>query len=691
MKVGDKRITWNWLSARECPYGDPNFGEVLSSKIKQLTTNSSLGAGGYLHYNNVAVAYTHLYGFDMEGVGANAAVITRSGNQGSIAEMRIPANAGLLSKAWNIVVGPELNWSCDATTTDAASEAQAVTMRNALAYCWHHEGFGAKGKQVAFEALAFAEGAMHIPWDMSLGTDVGVEQTAEGEERLVRSGDWRFTSIPTWDIIRDPTAKSFDQLNWIIVREWQNKFDVAEMCETDEQREAVMNAAPPMPEALWAPFQYTYNQDTDRIAVYYLYALRKPSIPGGREAMFLSDGTVLSDKPLSKAYADLPGSIGPVVVMRAGEYSGTPWPYTKFFGTLGAEQARDALYRDLLTNATAVAGNIISAEQSTLDLAMAADLFSGGPQIMPRPDGKEPPSVLQLQQSHPEHFKLTSTLGNEVQQILGIDNITAGSADVAKDLSGAAMALMTSTSVQNNSQWQASWTKFVQACGNVVLRHVQHNMTVPKRIALAGNARASLVTSFEVSGDKVQGIQRVFCTIGSALQQTDAGKYTMMEQAIKNQWVQTPEQAQTVLDTGRYDALTQELSNELLLINHENEALGRGEEVVVMLDDNHALHIKSHRSVTSSLSARQDPAIVQALQAHQDWHLRVLRETDPAILALFGQPTVGTPPGMPPGGDPGAPPSPQGEAQAPSLPTNPATGEEAAPAAGTMPPNLAIQ
>jgi hypothetical protein len=254
------------------------------------------------------------------------------------------------------------------------------------------------------------------------------------------------------------------------------------------------------------------------------------------------------------------------------------------------------------------------------------------------------------------------------------------------------MALMTSTTVQNNSQEQAVWTKFVTAVGNITLRHIQR-MSVPKRIALAGNARSSLVTATKVSKDDVQGVERVVATIGNALQQTDAGKYTLLENAMEKGWVKTPEQAQEVLDTGRYDALSEDLSNELLLIRNENEAISRGEDVPVLLDDDHMLHLKRHRSVASSLSARRDERVILALQAHQDAHIRVLRETDPSILALFGQQSVA--PAPMPGATSGTPPpqSPQEEAQAagPSLPVNPATGEKAAPVAGTPPPQLAMR
>ncbi len=695
MKTGDKKSTCSWLSTDEAPYESDEFATVLAGKLKDFTS-VNLGPGAAIHYNNVALAYTHLYGFDVEGVGANANQVTRSGNLGAIAELRIPAAAAQLRKVWNIVVGPEITWSADATTTDSASEGQAITARNSLHYFWTHEGVGAKAKEVAWDAMGMAEGAMHVPWDLSLGKPIGVEKTPEGKNKLVTSGMFDYRPVSTWDIIRDPTAKSPEALNWVIVREWPDKFDTAASCKTPEQAEACLSSSyTAAPSAIWHPFRATYQQTTDRIPVYYLYAKRSPAVPAGREAVFLEDGTLLKDGPLSEAYAEPEGQL-PVAYIAAGNYKGSPWPYCPFFGVLGCAQASDALYKDLLTNATAVSGSVISVEDDNVDGGAAVTTLSGGPQLVTRPKGTQPPVVLQLQQSHPEHFNLIGKLRGESQQILALDNITAGE-EIGANLSGVAMALMTSTTVQNNSQMQARWTNFVQDIGNITLRHIQKHLKEPIRIALAGNARSSLVSTAEVSGDSVSGIQRVFATIGSPMQQTDAGKYEIATTALKEQWAKTPEQFQTVMDTGRLDALTQDLSNELILINSENEALGKGEEVPVMLDDDHALHLKVHKAVTSSLTARRDPKVIEATQAHQDHHIRILRETDPAILQLLGQqpaappqPQGGPPPAEPEGAQP-KPPQELQQENAPGMPTNPVTKEKAGPVAGTIPPDLAIK
>ena len=710
----------NWLSPELHPYNSPGFGQALAGKLAEMSdTSGSPSTVMGMHYSNVAIGYAHQYGLDVENKGANAAVVVRSGNQGSEVELRIPATAAMMHKAWNIIVGPELAWSAVPSTTDFASESKAVNARNALTYLWTHENAGAIARGSALDALFQAETVMHIPWDKSLGTDVGpIEDSAapQGEmsatqpPRVERSGWMRFTPIPTWDVFRDRSVKAWEQQSAFIIREWQNKYDRAALCDDEdearrEQKAARCKGASGVTQIgqSWAPLQERYESSGDTIPVYYLYAKRTPSVPAGRQTVFLEDGTVLEDGPLDEAYKD----VLPVVRMSAGEYRGTPWPYTKYFACCGAAQATDALYAALTTNATAVSGPVLSVEQSAVDAGAAMATLSGGPQMVPRPDGTQPPAWVAPSPAHPEHFNLIGKFRNEVQQIIGLDALTAGE-EIGANLSGAAMVMMTSTSVQNNSQLQASWRDYVQAIGNVALKHIQHHMSEEKQIALAGNARASLVTTTTLSRDSVAGIERVTCTIGSAMTQTDAGKYEIATTALKEGWAQTPEQFQTVMDTGRLDALTQDLSNELLLVNAENEGLGKGEMVPVTPYDNHVLHLKLHRAVLASLTARRQVNVLRAVQQHMDAHVAALvaapQSMPPAVLEMLGipvvaggpgapppsgpQPSGGPPPELPANAPPGAGAKPPDGVPTPQAPKDPRSGRPAGPAAGVVPPAM---
>ena len=710
------------------PWSEPDsllFGKWLSQKITEWQKTSPFG----LHFANVSLAYAHRYGLDVKGVGANAAAVTRSGELGSVAEIRIPIAASLAAKVHNVIVGPELVWSPIATTTDYASEAQTIVARNVLQYYWHDKEVGPMAKEAREDSGYYAEGFIHAPWDEREGKDVAPVENGPPQ----KEGDIRPRLIPTWDVIRDPSFRSFDAMPFRILREFRNKYDVAAavrpedpaafdaqahhgqtfedwaQAEYDRKKRACLNSN--MTFEYWAPLQATY-EDTDLVAVFYVYHERTDSVLAGRQTVMLADGTVLDDGPLDEAYA----RVLPVHRISAGEYKGTTVPYAKFFATLGAGEAGDALRSDLLTSATGVSSNIISGvENSDFEVAQ----LGGGVKFLPRAKDDPAPQVLNLHGVNPEAYKLDDRLQNLMQQIMGVDGLTAGTQDASK-MSGAADVFLASTTVQNNSQDQAKWAAFVSRIGTSFLHIIAAKMQTPRKVALAGVARGALVTTTELSSNAVKGFDRAQVTVGGALEQTAAGKLTFAQMMLagdgKTSWVQTPQQLQTLLDTGRSDALTQDLSNELLLINAENESLGRGETNVVMLDDNHALHIKIHKSVTSNIAARKDPAIVQAAQAHLDEHIRILRETDPVVLQALGQtplpppqpmgmpgaPAGGPPqaspgaPGMPPGGQQAKPPpdapapgQPPPGAAAPLPPINPATGQRAAPIAGTSPPALA--
>lgn len=692
-----KNRTTSWLTEPE----SDKFGTLLWQHV----ADDKIWNRSSIHWRDVNLAYTHFYGGDVEAVGANASLITPSGDQGSISEIRIPNAASMIKKVHDIVTGPELSWSTVATTTDFASESKALTARSALQYYWNDKDVSSISKLTCLSGLVFAEGALHIPWDEHAGEDSQHDASALADDGKsatpLKTGDIAYHVIDTWDIIRDNSASSWESMTWIIVREWQNKYDVAATVEDPIKKAACIKSVAD-PDEYCRPFPNKYLSDTDLIPVYYLYAKRTASLPTGRQSKFLSTGVILEDDILDQAYhKELP-----VVRYAAGEYAGTPLPYTKFFACLGAQQASDSLYRDLLTNAQAVSRGIIFME-GPADNAPVTQL-AGGPKMINAPEGTKEPKVLQLSQPMPEHFQLINKYRQEVQQIMGIDSLTANLDEADSQLSGAAMALKVSTSVQNNSNLQFRWVRFCQAVGTITLRHIQYHMKEPRRVILAGQSRSSLVTSTELSGDAVRGVDRAQVTIGPAMTQTDAGRYQLAQDMIKQGWVQTPQQFQTVMDTGRMDALTQDLSNQLLMIASENEALSKGQTVPVMLLDDHILHLKLHRAVTASLSARQDPKVVAAAQAHEDKHMEILRGMDPGLAQALGiqqPPPPAPPPGQPPPGT-GAPGSPEPQAQAqkagPSLPQAkvPQPGAGSLPPAmanrsvapnGTMPPNLAVK
>ena len=69
----------------------------------------------------------------------------------------------------------------------------------------------------------------------------------------------------------------------------------------------------------------------------------------------------------------------------------------------------------------------------------------------------------------------------------------------------------------------------------------------------------------------------------------------------------------------------------------ENEKISAGEIPQAIYSDNHVLHIKEHNTVGSSTDARENPQVIQAMLAHCQQHIDLLRNTDPELLQILGQ------------------------------------------------------
>ena len=159
-----------------------------------------------------------------------------------------------------------------------------------------------------------------------------------------------------------------------------------------------------------------------------------------------------------------------------------------------------------------------------------------------------------------------------------------------------------------------------------------------------------------------------------------------------------------VLETGRLESATRATRDELLLLKTEYERLQEGVVPPVHHLHNHALHYKENAAVLYSPENLENPAVLQAVEAHLAEHylqlygvpregavdpmtgmmspgdpMRPIREA--FLMGRAPDPTLlPPPPGMPPMGGPGLPPPPPELNAGPvgppevQMPTQPLTG-----------------
>jgi len=89
------------------------------------------------------------------------------------------------------------------------------------------------------------------------------------------------------------------------------------------------------------------------------------------------------------------------------------------------------------------------------------------------------------------------------------------------------------------------------------------------------------------------------------------------------------------------------------LILYEKEQILKGTPPIALATDDHARHIREHKSIANNPAVRGNPQTLKLINDHNLEHLRLVHETDPMLMAMAN---TGVMPQLPPP----PPPTPMG-------------------------------
>lgn len=654
---------WNWVTSNAAPVGP-------AQALRELLSRAML----------------FYFGSDINSW-QSASHISRGGEQGELALVRMNHSRSLVQTLYNLILGSKVIWQAIATNSDYKSAAQTLLAAGWLEYLWRDKQVAQTAALALEYGIVTGEGFTFTPWDKSLGDDTKIPLLDE-EGNIVgvqKTGDIRYINVPGYDVVRDPRKRSYDDVDWVIVHLRQNKWNVA--AEFPELRQKILDAA-----ASQAIEQYgRYNLDivdTDDVSVYYAFHKRTPALPSGLEAAFISNECLLYRKPLS--YDNIP-----LYRLSAAEMFGTPYGYTSFFEILGLQELVDHLETAIASNQTTFATQMIAAPSGS---NISPESF-GGLKMLFYPGGLQPPAALQLTKTAPEVFSHIADLIKAMEQLMGLNSVARGE-PISGEQSGSALALLESKAKQQSTGLEGSYLRYLSAMGTGTVEIYRKKCPFERRVAISGTSNRALERqlSFNPKED-FSRVQRVQVDVGNPLAQTPNGRMQLADMMAQRFGAKlTMEQFEQVLTTGRIEPLTQGVQKQLLLVRHENERIRAGEAPPVMVDDDHVIHMRGHAEEISNPEVRDNPVALQAYMDHQNEHWSLYTTTDPARLLVFGvqPPPVVAPPGAPlpgPEGTPGpapgggAPPGLEPESAPqplPEQPTNPATGEQYVPPEGSL-------
>jgi len=724
------------------PYWASQDGDLLASAMLEKVRIFTQRFIGSRDLERLEAAVRAYFGTDEDG--DFSWKVERKGQKKQIRALKANEFRQGIQRMLAIVNGVPSEFLPVPTNTDEKSIGESLLARGVLDYYFDEAELDALCDEATEMAVVCTAAWVDVDWDATLGDLV---QSVPGVTRLPRmdatgqnvqsvtqrrSGDINAKAFLPTDVICEYESRR-PKKDWIILRSWHNRYDLAAQMELDaqtrpgltpEQRNEMMANAEQVRGLSSASntddeqliralrLQLGQVQPIDEVPVLDLRHARCPALPDGKRARLVGYSILLESGPNPFADDAHPDDLGAYEV-RAGRRFGTTRSYSGAHDTLGKCRAVDALTSIPYSNQAALGLNVVvTPAQSDLRLNKLreglASLETKRPDVMPQ--------VLPLLRTAPEIFPFRKDLIGEVGQAFGLLDQSQGRGSA--EASGTRAALDDTITQRNLSTLTKERKKLRKNVANAIVRRFKTfgaGMT-RKLPLLVGKAKAPKLRDF--SGQNMESIDRVRCEetgpfAGSYATRLAAAKDLMQIKSTDGRPTLNPEQYITLVTTGKFEPLTESANAEMQLIRAENEILSEGgmldsppqmdpatgqpipgtAKVAALWSENPWLHMREHDTVMSSVEAKQNTAVFAAWQAHQAAHLPFLLEwfaRSPRMIAKHGEPRdpytgqplmvpVG-PPGTAPPGAPAAPPGPEASGDhLPSLPNNPATGAKYTP------------
>lgn len=546
------------------------------------------------------------------------ASLQSGGDQGELTTLSINHFRNLLSHLETMTVQQRATFEPRATNSDVKSQSQVILATGLLDYYMREKKMERYLVQAVKEALIYCEAFLRVEWDATGGQEYGM--TATGAPQY--DGDIKYSVYTPLDCIRDFSQTAPGKDKWFILREFENKYDLAAKYPDISER-ILEDSADMLELARTTTINYLALEESDNIPVYTLIHKPTPALPQGRYCQVLDNGTVLLDGPLPYKEAH-------VYRIAPDEEDGTIFGYSVSMDLLPMQEGLDVLYSTAMTNqATFGVQNVLTPKGSDLSVSQVA----GGLNLLEFDSKAGEPKALNLTQTPAEIFNFMGMIEKLMETISGVNSVARGNPEASLK-SGAALALVQSMAIQFSQNLQRAYAQLIEDTGTGTINILKDFAATPRVAAIAGKSNRPLMKEF--TGDDLKAINRVMVDMGNPMTRTTAGKAQLAETLMQNELIDNADQYIQVVTTGRLEPIIEGKQSQLLLIKGENEMLSENKPVRALVTDDHQKHILEHTTVLANPEIRQDPnnPIVAATLAHIQEHINMMN--NPMVQQLQG-------------------------------------------------------
>lgn len=632
-----------------------------------------------------------------------------------------------------------------AANSDAESQDQVALAKGIIEHYKREADLEGIKAERALVAEICGVSYLHVPWDAQLGREVAVldaeepepeqavdadgdpmeeaaepaaTQVSEGEsapdeeadptegQSILYEGDFRFNVRTLYEIAFERSNTERKRPRWWISADPENRYDLLQQLKDEvpdeasraDREHAIMNAP------AWSDRfnELGYDADDkdefdDAIAVYSVYGEICRAVPSGRYARFIDKKTVLFDGPMIEPRAPIFRLSQGEVLFRDGEattpnHDGLPLAdaLAAQMSTILSNNANHGMMRTM-------AARDSNLKQSEIDSGAAVINYD---HVDKRGVPIPPPQPWAPGTDNPGLYNFYQLLCSDLDLVAGGSPVTRGDPNSTKGDSGSKVAALFAAAQNIGSSFVADVIRSEEELYTFLIASLKIHATSKRIVSIVGEHNT--FQAREYTKDKLDKLIRVAVQQADAMRDTLQGRMAMVEM-LQDKTPDQQRQIIAVMRTGIPDPIMDEMEPARLLIERENEDLRNPEaEVpVVMPNDNHADHWRSHMNQLATPDARRDPAIYHRVIKHAKDHEAALDPMSPQFaglpaLLLSGQKPLPTAqdggavpgnPAPPPPMNPHAPKPEQGNGGPPKPPGMQAQAGDAMAGGTRMPVN----
>ncbi len=219
MKRADDDIYWASVPSNE-------IADKILEKVDDFYEYLQLSGRLGLYFRSYSYYYRPMF---------TGGALLPVGQQGELTAMTVNNYNNLLSHLETMTTQQRPYFEPKATNSDAKSQAQVILATALLDYYMREKGIEGNLKTLAKIGILLADSFIRVEWDATGGKEYGVTETGAP----ITEGDIKVSNYLPTDVIRDYTKQAPNLDTWKILRDFENKFDLA--AKFEDLREEILS------------------------------------------------------------------------------------------------------------------------------------------------------------------------------------------------------------------------------------------------------------------------------------------------------------------------------------------------------------------------------------------------------------------------------------------------------------------